>query len=385
MDSVLQSTSNEGTGEHNVLTHGQPDLNNLLHKYSLSQVSIEKPCDDDLFLTLLPQISSFNDIAPYLGFTQPEIEEIQIDKTTERSRKLSMLWKWKSRNGSDATYLAIVKVFLHMNDQNLAEIVLQHIERSFQHQPQPMESSIYPENTSSYGNWDTKSAADKEQIKNLLFKENEEIRKKFSFLIQNIVDSFESSNVKVKRLKMFLYSYGSIPKPAHVTLLSHLESAADLDDVFLILCRDYISWFNIQLLKAIVERFGNRKDEDEMKIYEVQLVCYLKRSIFEIPSKSFAPGHENADLVSLFILLPDDVLPTGEDVNNITRNLSQLLGISDGILQFIGYQNCSILLMFGIPEQLLRISASKSLIEKYFTFDISKKGYTFNNDLTLVL
>ena len=83
MDSVLQSTSNEGTGEHNVLTHGQPDLNNLLHKYSLSQVSIEKPCDDDLFLTLLPQISNFNDIAPYLGFTQPEIEEIQIDKTTE--------------------------------------------------------------------------------------------------------------------------------------------------------------------------------------------------------------------------------------------------------------------------------------------------------------
>ena len=385
MDNVLQSTSNEDTGEHNVLTHGQSDLNNLLHKYSLSQVSIEKPCDDELFLTLLPQISIFNDIAPYLGFTQPEIEEIQIDKTTERSRKLSMLWKWRSRNGSDATYLAIVKVFLRMSDQNLAEIVLQHIKRSFQHQPQPMESCIFPENTSSYGNWDTKSAADREQIKNLLFKENEEIRKKFSFLIQNIVDSFESSNVKVKRLKMFLYSYGSIPKPAHVTLLSHLESAADLDDVFLILCRDYISWFNIQLLKAIVERFGNKKDEDEMKIYEVQLVCYLKRSIFEIPSKSFAPGHENADLVSLFILLPDDVLPTGENVNNITRNLSQLLGISDGILQFIGYQNCSILLMFGIPEQLLHIIASKSLIEKYFTFDISKKGYTFNNDLALVL
>ena len=35
------------------------------------------------------------------------------------------------------------------------------------------------------------------------------------------------------------------------------------------------------------------------------------------------------------VSLPDDVIPTG-DVNNITGNLSRLLGISNGNLQFIG-------------------------------------------------
>ena len=388
LESLVITGSNENNGEpisHNALTHGPSDMNSLLQNYNLSQANIEKPCDDDLFLTLLPQISSFNDTAPYFGYTQTEIEEIRIDKPTERTRTLSMLWKWRNRNGSDATYLAIMKVLLRMSDQNMAEIVLCHIKTRLQHQPQTIDSYVYPERACSYSNWDKKSAGDKEQIKNRLFNQSQDIRTKFSFLTQNILDSFESGNVEVKRLKMFLYTYGSSPKPTHDTPFSRFESAANLVDVFLVLCRDYASWFNIQLLKAIVKQFGSENDQKEMKIYEDELVCYLQRSIFEIPSKSFAPGHENAGLIPLFVLVPDDVCLTGNDIKNITHNLSQLLGISDGILQFIGFDDCSILLIFGVPEELLHIKALQSLIEKYFTFDATKKGYTFNDDLDLIL
>ena len=56
-------------------------------------------------------------------------------------------------------------------------------------------------------------------------------------------------------------TYVVFQKPAHIMLLSHFESAVDLDDVFLISCRDYTSWFNIQLLEAIVEKFGSEKDK----------------------------------------------------------------------------------------------------------------------------
>ena len=108
---------------------------------------------------------------------------------------------------------------------------------------------------------------------------------------------------------MFLYSYGSIPGPSHATLLSHFESAAKLVDVFLILSKHYTSWFNIRLLKAIVKQFGSKEDHEQIEMYEKVLVDYLQRSIFEIPSKSFAPSHENAGLIPLFVLLPDDVLP----------------------------------------------------------------------------
>ena len=100
-----------------------------------------------LFQTLPPQMSNIHDTAPCFGFTEQEIEEIQIDKPTERSRKLSLLLKWRSRKGSDATYLAIVDVFLRMKDRNLAEIVLRYV----------------------------KSAAEKEQIKK---NQNQHIQKK---------------------------------------------------------------------------------------------------------------------------------------------------------------------------------------------------------------
>ena len=270
-----------------------------------------------------------------------------------------------------------MEVFLRMNDRNLAEIVLQHVKGMLQHQPQPIRSYVYPERVNSYVNWEKKSAAEKEQIKNRLYNQNQHIRKKYSFLIQNILDSFEKRNINVQRLKMFLDTYGSMP-------LSKLESASSLIDVFSVLCRYYSSWFNIRLLKAIVKQFGSDEDRKEMKVYKDELLVYLQRSLFEIPSKSFAPGHENVGLIPLFLLLPNDTVPTGEDVKNITRNLSQLLGISDGILQFLGFEDCSILLIFGLPEQLLHINALQRVIEKYFTYDITRKGYTIN-DLALIL
>ena len=263
-----------------------------------------------------------------------------------------------------------------MNDQNLAEIVLQYVKGMFQDQPQPIGSYIYPERVNSYDNWERKSVAEREQIKNRLYNQNHHIRKKYSFLVQNILNSFVKRNIQIKHIKIFLDSY-RIP-------LSQFKSASDLDDVFSVLSRYYSSWFNIRLLKAIVKQFGSDEDRKKMKVYKDELLVYLQRSLFEIPSKSFAPGHENVGLVPLFLLLPNDIVPTGEDVKNITRNLSQLLGISDGILQFLGFEDCSILLIFGVPEQLLHINALQRLIEKYFTYDVTRKGYTIN-DLALVL
>ena len=101
------------------------DLPHLLSQFNLSQESLEKQCCDDLFLTLSQKIVSFDDAAPHFGFTQAEIKELRHDYSGERSRKMNMLWDWKRRKGSGATNLAIVKIFLHMKDKSLAELVLE--------------------------------------------------------------------------------------------------------------------------------------------------------------------------------------------------------------------------------------------------------------------
>ena len=100
------------------------ELYNLMTRFQLSPASLQKPCSDNLFLTLTSHIPNFEDAAPYFGLTYLEIDMLLREYSKERPRRLHMLWRWKAKNGSDATYLAIVKIFLRMNNRMLAEDVL---------------------------------------------------------------------------------------------------------------------------------------------------------------------------------------------------------------------------------------------------------------------
>ena len=100
------------------------ELDRLLSRFNLSQESLEKQCSDGLFLSLSEKIISFDCTAPYFDLTEVEIEEIRLDCQGERLRKMKMLWQWKRKKGSDATNLAIVRIFLRIEDKSLAELVL---------------------------------------------------------------------------------------------------------------------------------------------------------------------------------------------------------------------------------------------------------------------
>ena len=103
----------------------------------MTQDNLNIYCDVGLFLALVPEITSFDDTAPYFRLTQSEIEEIRDGTPKARSRKLNMLWKWRSKNGSDATYLSIVNIFIQMRDQRLAELVLNKLRSKEQTQTPP--------------------------------------------------------------------------------------------------------------------------------------------------------------------------------------------------------------------------------------------------------
>ena len=355
-------------------------LDSLLTRFSQSRISLEKPCDDNLFLALMFKIPRFDNAAPFFRLTQPEIEAIHRDYDSEKSRRLHMLWKWRRKNGSDATYLALVTVFLQMDDKYLAEFVMQHTKRTVI--IEPIDSQLNPERSAKYRNWDRMSKAEREQVKNDLTSQNCEVRHKYAYLTLRILQSFEKRNVTVPKLKIFLQCFGI---PRHTsgeplvpnTLLPHFESDSSLEDMFLTLSRYYSSWFNIQLLKAIVNgELGCVDDQREVTKYEQELLSYLQRSIFEIPSKSFAQGQEDDSARHLYVRLPDGN-PTGHDVYHLQSTISKHLGISEGILQFIGFEEGSIMLIFRIPEALLELQTS---VKRHITFDPVKNVYNFNND-----
>ena len=116
------------------------ELNSLITRYNIPQSNLEKQCNDELFLNLIQEIPSFTDAVLCFGFTQPEMEELRVNYDTEKSRRLQMLFKWKSKNGSDATYLAIVKVFLLMGNRGLAENVMRYVQGN-ETQPPPFNST----------------------------------------------------------------------------------------------------------------------------------------------------------------------------------------------------------------------------------------------------
>lgn len=85
------------------------------------------------------------------------------------------------------------------------------------------------------------------------------------------------------------------------------------------------------------------------------------------------------------MFLPDGDVPTGQDVADIQHNLSKQLGIPDGILQFIGYKEGSVILIFAVPEVLVRIDIPKCCLKKHIIPRSSKHTYRLDVDLTCIL
>ena len=99
----------------------------LIQKKSLTMEQLSWECDDILFLELSSQIPRSGLTLPLsVGLTSADVEQIKRDKDNERERIIATLLKWKERNGGDATYLALVKIFIRYQNCELAEFILDH-------------------------------------------------------------------------------------------------------------------------------------------------------------------------------------------------------------------------------------------------------------------
>ena len=291
-----------------------------------------------------------------------------------------MLWQWKRKYGSDAAYITLHRVFLRMNDKRLAEFVVEYTKSC--PAMDSVDSHVKPWLSVTYENWDRMSEGEKEQVKNDLVHQNQEVREKYALVVVDIFDSFVERNVRVSELKLFLFSFGipinkRLPDESSIVPLPRIDSDATLEDVFLIvLCCYYSSWFNIQLLKVVVEKFGCDDDNIMLTTYEENvLVPYLDRSIFEIPSHSFAPGHKFANLGSIQLLMEHNIIIQIRHVLYFSRILSESLKMKEGRVQFIDFKDdISMLLTFGVPQGLFEF---KDWMAKFY--DPEKKVYTITD------
>ena len=102
-------------------------LEKLLQKKSLTEERLSLKCDEKLFLTLSSKIPhSGLALALSLGLTNADEVKIKRDNDNEKERIIATLVKWRGKNGDDATYLALVKIFIEGENREVAEFILDY-------------------------------------------------------------------------------------------------------------------------------------------------------------------------------------------------------------------------------------------------------------------
>ena len=99
----------------------RPSLEDILK--DIPHEKLNQPCRDDHLSEIALSITDWQSIAPFLGLTEAEIEEIEGDRAKTRPQKIAMLWKWRKRFGRKATYRKLVKVFWKLKRADLVEEV----------------------------------------------------------------------------------------------------------------------------------------------------------------------------------------------------------------------------------------------------------------------
>ena len=94
----------------------------LIARVGISVDELDKECSDDHINNISLFLANWQTVAPLLGLTEVEREDVQ-DETRAQDRRYKMLLKWKTKNAFKATYTVLVEVFLKIGRADLAEKV----------------------------------------------------------------------------------------------------------------------------------------------------------------------------------------------------------------------------------------------------------------------
>ena len=338
---------------------------------------LDNVCDDDIFLVVVDEMTSYERLALCLGVTAVQVHEIQNDSPHDyKLVKQRCLELWRDKEGLSATIHALVCAFLKDGNREAAEAIVQYIKQISTSCRPSNPDSVHPEKAvHRYPNWEDMSEEERRTIKETLVVENVEVKRKFTVYLQRISRSFERRGAKLNLAK----------KSSEL-----VASATSVRDVFVILS-SHSSFFNYQLLEDIVEDVGNSEEQQLLSEYKNDILKpYLQRSIFEVPSDSTASSASMQSSTYCFCLkLFERIDLSAHEVFIIKHNLAKLLqlpapSISLDLTYFDGN---SIYLVFSIPKEVYNKCPDTSPLHKYIAQDGSSSSHiiTYTADFVLIL
>ena len=97
-------------------------LNELLNYVGISELVIDQSCSEE-HIKLLSVSLKWRSVAPHLGLSAADIEEIEFDSKVESERRLKTLQMWKDKYAFKATYKELVKALLTVGNASHAHDV----------------------------------------------------------------------------------------------------------------------------------------------------------------------------------------------------------------------------------------------------------------------
>ena len=95
-------------------------LDDLVRELRIPIETLEQKCTDQNLASISLLIESWRVVAPYLGLTKVEQEDIDTEGGTEAEKRLKLLQKWQEKYAYRATYKQLVEMLLNLGRGNQA-------------------------------------------------------------------------------------------------------------------------------------------------------------------------------------------------------------------------------------------------------------------------
>lgn len=104
-------------------TCSQDYLKDLLDNYQMTKEDLKQTLNDKIVAHIATQITDWELLAPFLGLSQSDQDNIKHNETVTELRKNKLLQKWIQLQGFRATALFLTQCFIDAGRKDLADKV----------------------------------------------------------------------------------------------------------------------------------------------------------------------------------------------------------------------------------------------------------------------
>ena len=180
-------------------------------------------------------------------------------------------------------------------------------------------------------------------------RETKKIQKLFGKFVTDVCCSFENQKVNIEKLALFLQTSLPVMKPRS----KELNQATCLEQIFKIVADQACSWFDYEVIKDMIDYFGDSSDKHRAQVYEEEFRKYANQRLpkgkkhIEIGSGAKVSG------MQLVVKIDKEWEEVNfNDLDKLRSSFASILGVRRRELYLADVREGCIMMTFMIQKEL---------------------------------